>query len=74
MDESTTSNLAKALANLSYKSLKFDLKREESGEGLALAMDIDGTATHGATTVPVSFAVTLHGDLEQLVNTGLRMK
>lgn len=74
VDESTTSNLAKALANLSYKSLKFDLKREESGEGLVLAMDIDGTATHGATTVPVSFAVTLHGDLEQLVNTGLRMK
>lgn len=74
VDECTTSNLAKALANLSYKSLKFDLKREDDGEGLALAMAIDGTATHGTTTVPVTFAVTLHGDLEQLINTGLRMK
>ena len=74
VDEGTTSNLAKALANLSYKSLKFELKREQDGEGLALGMSIDGSATHGQTTVPVSFAVTLHGDLEQLINTGLRMK
>lgn len=74
MDEGTTSNLAKALKNLSYSSLKFELKREPDGEGLALGMSIEGSATHGGTTVPVSFAVTLHGDLEQLINTGLKMK
>ena len=74
VDEATTSNLAKALANLSYSSLKFELKREPDGEGLALGMSIEGSATHGGTTVPVSFAVTLHGDLEQLINTGLKMK
>lgn len=74
VDEATTANLAKALANLSYTSLKFDLKREMDGDGLALGMSVEGSATHGETTVPVSFAVTLHGDLEQLINTGLRMK
>lgn len=74
VDEGTTSNLAKALKNLSYSSLKFELKREPDGEGLALGMSIEGSATHGETTVPVSFAVTLHGDLEQLINTGLKMK
>lgn len=74
VDEATTSNLAKALTNLDYSSLKFELKRESDGEGLALGMSIEGSATYGTTTVPVSFAVTLHGDLEQLVNTGLKMK
>ena len=74
VDEATTSNLAKALTNLDYSSLKFELKRESDGEDLALGMSIEGSATYGTTTVPVSFAVTLHGDLEQLVNTGLKMK
>lgn len=74
VDEGTTSNLAKALKNLNYSSLKFELKRESDGEGLALGMRIEGSATHGETTVPVSFGVTLHGDLEQMINTGLRMK
>ena len=74
VDEATTSNLAKALMNLDYSSLKFELKRESDGEGLALGMSIEGSATYGTTTVPVSFAVTLHGDLEQLINTGLKMK
>lgn len=74
VDEATTSNLAKALMNLDYSSLKFELKRESDGEGLALGMSIEGSATCGQTTVPVSFAVTLHGDLEQLINTGLKMK
>lgn len=73
VDEGTTSNLAKALGNLKYKALKLDLKRD-SDEGLALGLSLDGSATHGETTVPVTFSITLHGDLEQLINTGLKMK
>lgn len=73
VDEATTANLAKALANLKYTALKFDLKREDDGD-LALVISVDGTATRGKTTVPVSISAALHGDLEQLINTGLRIK
>lgn len=74
VDEETVANFGKALANLSYSSLKFELRREADGDGLALGMGIEGSATHGGTTVPVSVSATLHGDLEQLINTGLKMR
>lgn len=65
-------NLAKALADLDYTVLKMNLSREE-GNSLALAFKLDGSATRGSVTVPVSFGVTFHGDLEQLINTGLKV-
>lgn len=72
VDAATCENLGKALADLLYSVLKIELKRDADGS-LALGLKIEGTATHGKTTVPVSFSVTFHGDLEQLINTSLRL-
>lgn len=69
--EESLNNLSRALANLDYSVLKFALAPEENNQ-LALNVKIEGTATHGNTTVPVSLDVTFHGDIEQLVNTGLK--
>ena len=70
VSESARDNLARALANLDYSVLALDLKRESEG-GLALTFRVEGTATSGEITVPVVVAVTFHGDIEQLLNTGL---
>ena len=64
-------NVAKAIANLDYNVLRLSLLPEDDG-GMALKVKIAGTATHGKITVPVSFEVTFHGDIDQLINTGLR--
>lgn len=72
VDAATCDNLGKALADLLYSVLKLELKRDADGS-LALGLKIEGTATHGKTTVPVSFSVTFHGDLEQLINMSLRL-
>lgn len=64
-------NLAKALADLDYTVLKLDLAREADNT-LSLAVKLDGSATRGSVSVPVSLGATFHGDLEQLVNTGLK--
>lgn len=68
--EDARENLAKALRNLDYTVLNINLKR--GGDEHALGIKLEGTATSGKTTVPVLFGATLHGNLEQLVNTGLR--
>ena len=69
--EATCANVAKALANLTYTVLRISLQPEDDG-GLALAVKLAGSATHNGVTVPVSFEVTFHGDIEQLINTGLK--
>lgn len=66
-------NLDKALRNLAYTALNLNLKRAEDGSH-ALGFKLEGSATKGKTTVPVSFDVTLRGDIEQLVNLGLKAK
>ena len=69
--EATRANVAKALADLTYSVLRLSLQPEENG-GMALTVKLAGSATHGGVTVPVSFEVTFHGDVEQLINTGLK--
>ena len=69
--EATRANVAKALADLSYTVLKIGLQPEDGG-GMALTVKLSGSATHRNVTVPVSFEVTFHGDIEQLINTGLK--
>ena len=69
--EATRTNVARALANLTYTVLRISLQPEDDG-GLALAVKLAGSATHNGVTVPVSFEVTFHGDVEQLINTGLK--
>ncbi len=69
--EATRANVAKALADLSYSVMKINL-RPEGDNSMALTIRLAGSATHNGVTVPVSFEVTFHGDVEQLVNTGLK--
>lgn len=73
VDEETRINLERALANLVYSVLKLELRRE-SDDTLALGFKVEGNATHGKTTVPVCFQITLRGDFETLINTGIRLK
>jgi len=69
--EADRNNLRKALSNLAYTALGLDLRRDPDG-GHALEMKLQGSATSGKTTVPVSLDVTFHGDIEHLINTGIR--
>ena len=71
VSEAARDNVAKALADLSYTVLKIGLQTDSDG-GMALAVKLAGTATRNGVTVPVSFEVTFHGDIEQLINTGLK--
>ena len=73
VDKATRDNLEKVLANLDYDILKVELKRGKDGEDSSLGFKIEGSATHGATTVPVNLDVTFHGDIDQLVDTGMKL-
>ena len=70
IDEATRSNVANALTNLDYDVLRFDLKRLE-GKNATLGVRIEGSATRGDQTVPVNLTINIHGELEQIINTGL---
>ncbi len=65
-------NIAKALADLDYTVLRLELEPE--AEGMALVLKLEGSAAAKglASPVPVSLQIALHGDIEQLVNFGLR--
>ena len=74
VDKATRDNLEKVLANLDYNILKVELKHGKDGEDSSLGLKIEGSATHGNTTVPVNLGVTFHGDLDQLINTGMKLR
>lgn len=74
VSEETRANLARALENLDYKVLKIGFKRGTELDDALLEIQIEGSSTCRGTTVPVSFSVNIHGDMEQLINTGLRAK
>ena len=71
LGEDVQRNLAKALAKLDYSALRIRLEREDE-KSMALGIKIEGSASEKGVTVPVGFEVTFHGELEQLVNLGLR--
>ena len=72
--EAERENLSKVLADLDYNVLKVELKRGKDGEDSSLGLKIEGSATRGNTTVPVNLDVTFHGDLDQLINTGMKLR
>lgn len=63
-------NLEKALANLEYRVLKLDLRRGEDEAELEFLLD--GTATRKKTTVPVNLDVTYRGDLDEILDLGMK--
>ena len=72
VDKATRDNLARALRSLDYNAMRIDLHRNSGDDDASLAFLLAGTATEGRSTVPVHLAVTFHGPLERLVNTGIR--
>ena len=72
VSKSDCDNLAKALKCLDYTALNLNMKRDEDGERHALNFKLEGSATSGKVSVPVSFDVTLRGNIQQLINTGLQ--
>jgi len=71
LDAGTRENAARVLENVDYDVLRLNLERE--GDGLVLRFTLRGSATRGETTVPVNVDLALHGDIEQLVNAGLKL-
>ena len=72
--EDTRANLARALGNLDYTVLRVMLRRDEDGIGSSLSLMLKGSATSGKTTVPVNLDVTFRGDLDQLIDTGMKFR
>jgi hypothetical protein len=68
----TRDNLAKALGNLDYTVLRVVLRRGDEVGDSSLSLMLRGSATSGKTTVPVNLDVTFRGDLDQLVDTGMK--
>ena len=72
LPEEMRDNLAKALSDLDYKVLKFELSRGDGRETSTLAVKLEGSATCGKTTVPVNLDLAFHGDFDELLNLGLK--
>lgn len=74
LDEDSRSNIANALTDMDYTVLKLDLKRKPGEKTAAFGIKLEGTATRGDVSVPVVLNLTLHGDIEQIINTTLQIK
>ncbi len=61
----------RALMDLEYSALAFELTKEGE-ESYALRFTVEGTSEESGKTVPVSIETTLHGELNQLINFGIR--
>jgi len=72
LDLDNRKNIANALTDLDYTVLKLDLKRN-NGSDAALNLRLEGSATRNGVTVPVVLEVTLHGAIEQFINTSLKL-
>lgn len=72
IDESQRDNVSHALSDLEYSVLRLDLRRIDDNNA-ALGIRLEGTAGGEALAVPVVLNLTLRGDINQLINTGLNL-
>ena len=72
LDDANRRSVANALTDMDYSVLRLDLRRTSADEA-ALGIRLEGSATRGEMTVPVVLNITLHGAIEQLINTGLKL-
>ena len=72
IDEETRTNVANALNDLDYSVLRLNLRRG-SGKDATLSVKLSGTATRGELSVPVNLTLNFNGELEQIINTGLKL-
>ena len=66
-------NLSLALANLNYSVLRLRLGKDSATGVSALSLKISGNASHETTTVPVNLDITFRGDIDQLIDTGMKI-
>ena len=71
IDQVTCSSLSIALKDLTYDVLKISLSPEDD-DRQALTVKISGKSEQANVTIPVTLEVTFHGELDKLLNTGLR--
>lgn len=72
VDSASRDNVAKAMADLDYNVLRFDLRRRQ-GDLATLGVRIEGTTTRGGITVPVDVNININGELEQILNRSLNL-
>lgn len=72
LDDATRGNVANALTDLDYSVLKLNLRRTDR-KTATLSVSLHGTATRGKISVPVDLTLNFNGELEQLINTGLKI-
>ena len=67
----TCHSLGEALHNLDYTLLRLDLSNSEDDEN-HLVLRLSGSSTAGKTTTPVDLNIAIHGDIQRLLNFGIR--
>lgn len=67
----TCRSLGEALHNLDYTLLRLDLSNAGNGEN-HLVLRLSGSSTAGKTTTPVDLDIAIHGDIQRLLNVGIR--
>ena len=67
----TCRSLGEALHNLDYTLLRLDLSNGEDNEN-HLVLRLSGSSTAGKTTTPVDLNIAVHGDIQRLLNFGIR--
>lgn len=69
--DSTCDDLRTALADLDYTVLRMDLRQNRDATG-RLDVKLEGTAGEGKRAVPVSLELGFNGQIQDLLNVGLR--
>ena len=69
--DSTCDDLGRALANLDYTVLRMDLRQNRDGTG-RLDVKLEGSATEENLTIPVSLDLGFNGQIQDLLNVGIR--
>ena len=67
----TSRSLGEALHNLDYTLLRLDLSNT-GGDESDFIVRLSGTSTAGKTTTPVNLHIAMHGDIQRLLNLGIR--
>lgn len=69
--DSTCDDLRTALADLDYTVLRMDLRQNRDATG-RLDVRLEGTAGEGKAAIPVSLELGFNGQLQDLLNVGIR--
>ena len=72
LPQEVADNLGKALRNLDYDVLRFDLQQPRGGGDGKLVIRLNGKSREGKTVTPVDVNISLNGALEKVLNYALK--